>query len=230
MSNEYCYTHSNLFIILLQILVDFLVTIMYNICSMMKFSYNITYSRRKTLQILVKNAFVEVRAPFKCDRALIEKFLMEKQDWVLSAIKKQKRNMEKAMSVDSFSEVVLFGQIVKFSSVFEKETLVGNAIAWIEGAFWEYVNAYAYNVKSLAFSNAKTLWGSCSPNNGIRLNRKLISLPKEVVLYVIIHELSHTLHHNHSSLFWNEVAKKCPNFKYLRKCLKENSWVLENGI
>ena len=69
-------------------------------------------------------------------------------------------------------------------------------------------------------------WGSCRHDGLIQLNWKLIKTPPEVIDYVIIHELSHLSHFNHSALFWGQVGKHCPNYKDHRKWLKDNGRLL----
>lgn len=69
----------------------------------------------------------------------------------------------------------------------------------------------------------KTLWASCSSSQNISLNYKLLFLPKELVHYVLVHELCHTVHMNHSEAFWQLVGKKMPGFEPYRKTLK-NGW------
>ncbi len=61
----------------------------------------------------------------------------------------------------------------------------------------------------------KTRWASCSQNKMISLNYKLLFLPPEVVRYVFVHELCHTIHMNHSAAFWQLVAEKDPNYELL---------------
>ncbi|MBT9312963.1 M48 family metallopeptidase [Leptothoe kymatousa] len=69
----------------------------------------------------------------------------------------------------------------------------------------------------------KTRWASCSSSKNISLNYKLLFLPKEVVQYVLVHELCHTVHMNHSQSFWQLVSEKMPGFEPYRKILK-NGW------
>ena len=69
----------------------------------------------------------------------------------------------------------------------------------------------------------KTRWASCSSHKNISLNYKLLFLPKEVVHYVLVHELCHTIHMNHSQAFWQLVDEKMPEFEVYRKILK-NGW------
>lgn len=61
----------------------------------------------------------------------------------------------------------------------------------------------------------KTRWASCSQNKMISLNYKLLFLPPEVVRYVFVHELCHTIHMNHSAAFWQLVGEKDPIYEQL---------------
>lgn len=92
--------------------------------------------------------------------------------------------------------------------------------------FTKRLNAYAlaHNIefRSLKLSSARTRWGSCSMKKNINLNWRLINAPQEVLDYVIIHELSHTIHHNHSNYFWTHVASIMPDYATHRKWLKDN--------
>ena len=80
---------------------------------------------------------------------------------------------------------------------------------------------------AVRLSSAKTRWGSCSPKNVISYSFRLLYAPKEVVEYVVVHELVHIRHKNHSKLFWSEVETHCPDWKIKRKWLKERSMLME---
>ncbi|MBO7426520.1 MAG: M48 family metallopeptidase [Clostridiales bacterium] len=69
--------------------------------------------------------------------------------------------------------------------------------------------------------NMTTRWGSCSANGNISLNVHLLDVEPELFEYVLIHELSHLYHMNHSPLFWAQVAKYCPDYKKCRARLKD---------
>lgn len=74
----------------------------------------------------------------------------------------------------------------------------------------------------LKIRTMKTRWGVYNrANHSITLNSKLIEFEEEIIDYVIIHELSHIIHFNHSASFWNLVSKYCPNYKAIRKYMKE---------
>ncbi|MBD1843782.1 M48 family metallopeptidase [Cyanobacteria bacterium FACHB-63] len=81
----------------------------------------------------------------------------------------------------------------------------------------------------------KTLWASCSQQCNISLNFKLLFLPPELVRYVFVHELCHTVHLNHSTQFWRLVQEKDPNYKAIDKELRQSShyvpaWLEMNGV
>lgn len=75
--------------------------------------------------------------------------------------------------------------------------------------------------KSISYKRLKSRWGSCDQHNNIVLNIYLIQHTWPEIEYVIIHELSHTKHHNHSKQFWSLVADCMPRYKTIRKQLKE---------
>ncbi len=70
-------------------------------------------------------------------------------------------------------------------------------------------------------NNAKVL-GSCSYHNRLSFALLLVCTKKEAIDYVIIHELAHTIHKNHSKNFWRCVEIFCPNYRALREHLKQN--------
>ena len=75
---------------------------------------------------------------------------------------------------------------------------------------------------NLRIRKMKTRWGVCNKKtNTVTLNSELIKYDISEIDYVIIHELSHFLHFNHSRNFWNQVEKYCPNYKKIRNELKD---------
>ena len=82
---------------------------------------------------------------------------------------------------------------------------------------------YGFSYEKVRLSHASSRWGSCSSNGTISLNISLMNLPYPLVDYVLVHELSHTKHMNHSTEFWNEVNRCDPNYKRHKMLLKKFS-------
>ena len=81
------------------------------------------------------------------------------------------------------------------------------------------IHGFSYN--RVFIKNNKTRWGSCSTKNNINLSLHLMRLPRHLTDYVILHELTHTIHRNHSRRFWKQLDKLTGNAKKLDKELGE---------
>ncbi|NOZ52389.1 MAG: M48 family metallopeptidase [Gammaproteobacteria bacterium] len=79
---------------------------------------------------------------------------------------------------------------------------------------------------SVAVRAQKTRWGSCSSKKSINLNRALLFLEPELVRYVLVHELCHTRHLNHSALYWALVEYYEPNYKTLDTALNKATYLI----
>ena len=83
------------------------------------------------------------------------------------------------------------------------------------------------SAQKVTFKKYKAQWGSCSHDGNICLNWKLIVAPLCVIDYVVIHELSHLKHHNHSALFWNLVNNYSKRTQECRRWLKRNQFAFD---
>jgi len=90
----------------------------------------------------------------------------------------------------------------------------------------ELSSAMGVRSNRLSIRAQKTIWGSCSWDNNISLNMKLALAPLEIIDYILVHELCHIKHKNHSSDFWLAVESVLPDYKERRSWLKENGYSL----
>lgn len=92
----------------------------------------------------------------------------------------------------------------------------------IEKRVEQLAKHYGFDFNKVAVRNQSTRWGSCSSQKNLNFNWKLILAPVKVLDYVIIHELAHTVQMNHSKAFWEVVGKCMPEYKFVRKWLRNN--------
>ena len=85
----------------------------------------------------------------------------------------------------------------------------------------ELADKYGFSYRKVFVKNAKTLWGSCSSKNNINLNLHLMRLPEKLQDYIIIHELAHTMHRNHSVKFWGLLDNYFGDARSMAKELKK---------
>jgi hypothetical protein len=89
--------------------------------------------------------------------------------------------------------------------------------------FWNAELGFAFS--KIAIRNQKSRWGSCSKKGTLNFNYRLLFLPAELADYVIVHELCHLKHFDHSKNFWDEVRRTLPEYKTQLKQLKRYSLV-----
>ena len=81
-------------------------------------------------------------------------------------------------------------------------------------------SSYGFEYQSITSKSLKGHWGSCDQNRNLTFNIFLMQLPWNLIDYVIVHELTHTKHMNHSAEFWNEFETHIPTAKKLRNEIK----------
>ena len=168
------------------------------------FNYKIIRSKRKTTAIeITKGCEIIVRAPLFQSQKTIENFVNEKSDWIEKSLKKQALKEDKfsideqeAERLKSLAKKIIPQKVEYFSSL---TGLVPTAVK---------------------ITSAKTRFGSCSGKNSICFSLYLMQYPDEAIDYVVLHEIIHIKHHNHSKRFWNELEKYMPDYKKRRQLLK----------
>ncbi len=84
--------------------------------------------------------------------------------------------------------------------------------------YWKDIHPFEH--AQVRIKNHRRAWGSCSSKKNLNFNWRIISLPSELADYVIVHELCHTVHLNHSPAFWALLTSFVPNMRELRAQLR----------
>lgn len=92
------------------------------------------------------------------------------------------------------------------------------------------INQNQFDYKIVKVKNSKTQWGSCTHDKTINLNWRLILAPQDISDYVIFHELTHTVHMNHSPKFWKLLEKVYPQTKKAEDWLKKFEFLLHTNL
>ena len=167
-------------------------------------NYTVKYSNRKTLQIIVRNAEVIVRSPRNIDRNRIEPFVAKHADWIEQKVKQQSLKMER---FNNLNESEIAELKIQAKQYFNNRTKVFAEIMGLKYA-------------KIRITSAKTRFGSCNSNGTICFSYRLMQYPEKAREYVIVHELAHLVHMNHSSAFYMLVESYMPDYKERKRLLK----------
>lgn len=103
---------------------------------------------------------------------------------------------------------------------YQKKVLMKKAKEYLPYRLEYYAKLYGYKYEKCRLTHANTRWGSCSSNKTISLNIGLMKLPEPLRDYVILHELAHLNHMDHSKAFWEEVGRHDKNYKIHNRKIK----------
>ena len=159
--------------------------------------YETVYSKIKNVYIHIKDGEVIVKAPRRVSKKEIDKIVNSKEEWIKKTLAKTKikSEKEKLYTDEEFKSIVQ-----DTANELIKETgLIPNKVR---------------------IRDIKYAWGSCSANKNVTISYKLIYYSKEAIKYLILHELCHIKHMNHSKDFGNLVATYMTNYKEIKKEFK----------
>ena len=218
-------------------------------------NYNIIKSKRKTLAVSIDNiGNIFVKAPVRMPQAVIDEFLISKNNWITTKQNQAKINYQKHLKLYDYTQIMFLGEIKKcfFTKTKNIQVLQDNVL--IPERYQSadkkraYLNAlkrfFIFEANKLLFEqiknisqktglsfngfkiiNTKTRWGSCDRQGNISINFRAIMLNEVLTDYLIIHELAHNVEFNHSKRFWKIVSTLIPQYKTIRKMLKEYNFL-----
>lgn len=176
----------------------------------MEVDYVITKSKRRSIKIHVSSDLkVMVDAPTGTPTKLIEEFILSKKSWVINQIKKIESENLKASVMGPLTEEDI-KQLKK-----QAKKIIPSRVEY-------YANLYNIKYNKIAIRLQKSRWGSCSADGNLNFNCLLVLMPPEILDSVVVHELCHRHHMNHSKAFYDEVNAMFPDYKKCTKWLKQN--------
>ena len=202
-------------------------------------SYPIKVIRKsnKNAYVRFKNSEIVVTTSYFVTNNQIKKILSENIEFLKKVVAKEEKNKEKATKIyildnefsiiisNSLNEIDYKNHKIYAKDLKQVDKLIKRETEKIFLSRLEYnYNLFQEKIPfpSLTIRKMSTRWGVCNRKlKRVTLNSLLIRYPLEALDYVIIHELSHFVHFDHSKAFWTEVSKYSPKYKEIRKLLKD---------
>lgn len=161
-------------------------------------------SNRRTLALeITKDLRILVRMPQACSMKRAQEFVLSHQDWIERHLYSQHQRMQK---YDLSDEKI--------------KTLRQKAKEEIPKRVEYYAALTGLRPSAVHITSAKTRFGSCSAKNSLNFSLYLMLYSKEAIDYVVLHELCHIVHKNHSKQFYQLVARYMPDYRNYIKELK----------
>lgn len=212
--------------------------------------YEIVRSKIKNLYIHVRDNKVIVKAPIKMKQSEIEDIVDRKKKWIYEKINQKvvenykDGNTVKILGKDFLLQVQFLKDIKPILELNESDVvislplerknrnntqiikdLINNLymkIAEKEVAMAMMVVTRIVGIKPNKYriKRLKTAWGTCTQNKNITINSELMKYDRQVIQYVVLHEICHLKYMNHSKEFWNMVEKYMKDYKEVRSRLK----------
>lgn len=171
---------------------------------MKEITYRILRSQRRTTAIEIRpDGTVLVRCPNRMSDAQVRELVRSKASWIRAKLAAQP-TQQNIMTAEQLC------------------ALTDSARQYIPERVKCFAAQMGVSYGRIAIRHQRTRWGSCSSKGNLNFNCLLMLAPMQVIDYVVVHELCHRLHMNHSAAFWTEVAKIMPDYALWRKWLKEN--------
>ena len=203
--------------------------------------YEILITKKKNKHLYIRvddNLNINITCPYLYTKCMVKEIIEKNQKDIVKMILSKKKILDKKED----EKYKLLGQNidVRYEKVSKPIYNLNTLIVKDDNMLYKWYRAKAYEIfkiyldeayyafeekipyPKLKIRNMKTRWGVCNRrDNSVTLNLELIKKDKMYLNYVIVHELSHFVHFDHSKAFWCTVEKYCPEYKKVRKSLRE---------
>ena len=177
-------------------------------------SSKIIRSKRKTLAIQIDdNGRLVIRAPLRYPEKEMYSFISKHTSWILSHAEKIKLANDKLGELEPFSAQDIRDMAQRASEIIPLRVRF-------------YAEKLGVTYGRITIRNQRSKWGSCTSKGNLNFNCLLMAAPPEVLDSIVVHELCHRIHMDHSKQFYNEVYKVFPEYDKCNKWLKENGSLL----
>ena len=170
-------------------------------------------NRRSLAAEIMPDGSVKVRAPQRMPEQQIIRFLTEKAADIEKHVQRRSVQNQQLSALPAFTQADI-------------RELAGRAAAVIPQRVAYYAQKIGVTYGRITIRYQKTRWGSCTSEGNLNFNCLLMTAPQEVLDSVIVHELCHRLHADHSKAFYAEVYRAFPDYDRCNKWLKENGSLL----
>ncbi len=178
----------------------------------------------KTLSLNITPSLeVILKMPNSCSQTRASAFLKEQEAWLKKTfLSMQEKHSLLHANLETYQNKILVFDEVKNANDYTLTDLKKILKTYLEQKLPSIAQKMQTSYTHFSVRNNAKVLGSCSYHNRLSFALLLVCTPKEAIDYVIIHELAHTIHKNHSKNFWRCVQIFCPNYRALRERLKRN--------
>lgn len=208
-------------------------------------------AKRRSIGLQINGKGLTVSMPLRASEKWLHSVLQEKAGWVVDKLDNWQDKKVTVPKWEDGETILFRGEqftlrivsglqraqpqlgaselIIPVYDPANRRAVLGKILRWYkreaEQVFGECIEHYAplmkLHPKQVKLTAARTQWGSCTAQGVIRLNWQLVTMPLQLIDYVVVHELAHLQEMNHSPAFWRVVEAACPDYRELRKELRE---------
>lgn len=175
---------------------------------------DVHFTNRKSISIQIKeNLSIQVRAPLYTNPKQVDAFIEQHKDWIYD----KWVALQSRLPIKEILSPAQEKHVKTLENKFRKAAK--NYIPYRVEYFHKFTGG---NYTSITIRDQKSRWGSCSSKGTLSFNYRLMMAPSHILDYVVVHELCHLTHLNHSKEFWAMVGSIIPDYKECKKWLKEH--------